>query len=124
MLIYVAHPFRGDETENLANAILWIKWLIEHSEWAIESSWIVYCLAQESTPANHERQIKDGCDLLARCDAIVLCGGELSDGMKIEMNLANRLGKRIVSLINLGRTPPTLPAEEARELLRKRLYDG
>lgn len=109
---YLAHPVsaptRDGIEENLANCRLWLRWLVEHTEWAVSCPWMPYVQTlDEST--HRDRGIADDLAMLERHDLIVLVGGRVSSGMAGE-----RAHAKIHGLVqcDLSRftTPPHAPS--------------
>ncbi len=116
---------------NLASARIWLRWLVEHTDWAISMPWMPYVeTLNDATSSHRHRGLRDDCLMAARCDAIILCGGRISSGMAMERDAVQKAGKAVVSLIDLGALPPgelelkerRLP--EAETLLRRRMRDA
>jgi hypothetical protein len=116
---------------NLTNARIWLRWLVEHTDWAISMPWMPYVeTLSDATSSHRHRGLRDDCLMAARCDAIILCGGRISSGMAMERDAVQKAGKAVVSLIDLGALPPgelelkerRLP--EAGTLLQRRLREA
>ena len=109
LVAYLSHPIgplgpfealveRGD---NLENAGRWLRFLIEHSRWAIMCPWLAYTTAIGSSLYG-PRALMDQLSLLERCDVLVQVGGWESPHMQIEGNQARRLGIPVINLTQFG----------------------
>jgi hypothetical protein len=116
---------------NLVSARIWLRWLVEHTDWAISMPWMPYVeTLNDATGSHRMRGLRDDCLMATRCDAIILCGGRISSGMAMERDAVQKAGKAVVSLIDLGTLPPgelelkerRLP--EAGTLLQRRLREA
>ena len=85
-VIYLAHPV-GARTEdgimaNLASARSWLRTLIAECPnvaWCV--SWLPYLDVLEDSGANRERGLRDDCEIVRRCDAVLMVGPAPSAGM-------------------------------------------
>lgn len=104
---YMAHPYGGDP-DNLIAAQQWLKWLIKvRPEFAWNVPWIPYCqVLDDENPADRQRGIRDDLEILSRCDAIVLVGGNITQGMAKEVEVAKTADLEIIDLTHLGKAPP------------------
>lgn len=102
-LIYVAHPFGGDP-RNLDRAKRWYTWLIrEFPRNAYVCQWVIDCeLLDDSDPAVLEPSLARQCEIVRRCDAILLVGGSIAPGMKQEA----RAAMAVLDLSMIGADPP------------------
>lgn len=102
-LIYVAHPFGGDRA-NLERARRWYLWLVrEFPRNAYECSWIVSGeLLDDDDPQVREDAIARACEIASRCDAVLLVGGHVANGMRREADA----GKAVLDLTAIGDEPP------------------
>lgn len=106
MLVYLAHPVGFDSEErkkNLKNACLWFKFFMNNTDWAFCVPWYIYVTNLDESWRT--RAMRDDLINLERCDAIVLTGGRLSDGMKKELGLAEICGQKVFDLISVGYSP-------------------
>src|SRR5574344_566773 len=76
--VYVASPFAGDIKSNIAHAIGYCR----------------YVIARDGQPIEREIGLMFGLALLELCDE-VWCFGVMSEGMKLEINVAKKMGKTI-----------------------------
>jgi len=108
-IAWVAHPVGPDgpaRVANLERAERWLRWLVQtHEGIAFSLPWMAYCrtLSEE----HRQRGMRDNLAGLARCDAIVLVGGTLSEGMRVELDCARARGLVAVDYLHLGPEPPT-----------------
>lgn len=107
-VVYLAHPVGAptvDEImDNLSRARRWLRALVDATDWSIVASWMPYVetLDEERYRA---RGLADDLACLERCDAIVLVGGRLSVGMKVELDHAIARGLLVVDLTPIGEEP-------------------
>ena len=117
-VIYMAHPLgAGDDRErNRASAASWMAWLVSNFGVAVIADWIVLSGQWPETAENRERGLAFDLALVERADAVWLVGGRVSPGMALEAARAVELGKPVVDLTPLGRTPPAtvLSVDEVR----------
>lgn len=109
-LAYVAHPVGADGPRRVANldrALRWVRWLvISHEAVAFIAPWHAYC--QVLTEKHRHRGMRDNFAVLARCDAIVLVGGQLSPGMADELGFMRERGRAVIDLLHMGAEPPVM----------------
>lgn len=103
---------------NLANTKAWFRWIHDAKpEWVLMVPWYVY--VQVFGDDDGPRRV-DGLRAMqqaaARCDGVLLTGGVVSEGMGLERDAAMRAGKAVVSLVDLGYTPPTAAELDRRDL--------
>lgn len=112
-LWYLAHPLSSPTAEgfdlNRGRAVQWGAWLAETFDVAIAADWIWLSLAWEETDENRARGLDIDKATIERCDAIVLCGGRLSNGMRVELEHAVQCGKKVIDLLAMGCVPPAKP---------------
>jgi len=110
-MAYVAHPVGPDgpaRVANLERVQRWLRWLIiSHEGVAFSIPWLPYCMVLDE--GQRRRGMRDNFAGLARCDSIVLCGGEMSPGMQAERDEALRLGLPVVDYLHYGLEPPVIP---------------
>lgn len=94
-VLYVAHPLGGSRGEdvqaNLASALRWLHWLrTNFRETVFIAPWIASVMAgaDDTDPSAHEHGLRDDCEIVRRCDGIVLVGGRVSAGMQREADCA------------------------------------
>lgn len=92
--IYVASKYAGDIETNVANAIRYCQYVINKNLMPIASHLIYPCMLNDNNPCEREKGLMFGLALLAICDE-VWCFGEISQGMKLEIKEAKRLGIRV-----------------------------
>lgn len=102
-LIYMAHPFGGDP-RNLGRAHLWYAWLLsEFPRNAYTANWIVEGeLLDDTEPVIRAAALLRACEIVRRCDALVLVGGRIMSGMKQEADVA----RAVIDLTPIGMLPP------------------
>lgn len=124
-VLYLAHPVSAPTADgiadNLARARRWLRWFVDHTDHAVCAPWFAYVLELDEAKYR-DRGLRDDLLMLDGCDAIVLVGGRLSDGMRLEMDHAHRRGLAVCSLITFGAEPPDAArTPEALRALREEL---
>ena len=108
--VYLAHPLAGDTAGNIARAKRWLRWCYRHHyDVAVLAPWILEVEVLEerdSDPVIREGALVRCEAVVALCDEIWLVGGAVSSGMRRELRMAVRAGKRVVDLRELGPEPP------------------
>ncbi len=119
VVYYIAHPLGTGETrkENLAKVKRWLAWLMKkYPDVAFCLPWTAMAEACGDTPEDHERGLRDDLEILERCDGLVLVGGHMSPGMRVEYwhfrevkgheVCADEWPHLIMNLLHLGSEPP------------------
>lgn len=101
-------------TFNINRALRWWRWLhlgIPDVVWAM--SWFVNVTANgEADPVLIERGLRDDCEVVRRCDALMACGQRVSSGMRREAEAAHHVGLELFQIVGINREPPShLPAQ-------------
>lgn len=93
-VLYLAHPY-GDREDNRKAALRWAIFLCDRG-YAVECSWIALVGGgmRKGTGIQVDRA------LVKRCDALVLLGTHISEGMKEEIEAAEEAGVPIIDCIN------------------------
>jgi len=119
-IVYMAHPLGGDVDSNCVRARAWLRWLMDHEpDTAFCVPWLPYvdvgrpdekigpgAIDPDSLPEYRARCLRDDITIAGVCDGIVLCGGRISPGMRMELNEVLRHGGFVADLTNLGVEPP------------------
>ena len=90
-MVYICSPLRGDIDENIKRATRYCEFaancgvipLAPHVAWN--------GIFNDTIPEKRELALKLGLELLHRCDEVWVMGGEISQGMRSEIEAANRL---------------------------------
>lgn len=96
-LVYISHPFTGNEVKNLQDARAMCSDLKEeHKEWSLINPLDNFMWTQ-NIKLSH-REILNMClEILKACDSIYLCHGwERSIGCREEKKLAEEMGMEIL----------------------------
>lgn len=108
-VVYLAHPVGAptvaEVMENLGSARRWLHALVDATDWSIVASWMPYVETFDED-SYRARGLADDLAVVERCDAIVLVGGRISQGMRIEHDHAAAHGLAVVNLVALGDMPP------------------
>ena len=111
-LVFMATPLDGDLAANLARAKRWLKALQDANPHVVMiAPWIGMIeaagLQNDDDPELRAIGLMRDCYVIGRCDAIVLVGGRISSGMKIELYHASKVGSLVMDLTHLGDEPPS-----------------
>ena len=95
-LVYISHPFTGNETENRQDAIALCSDLKEeHKDWCLINPLDNFYFTQ-MVKITYEEIMAMCMEILQACDAIYLClGWEKSRGCCAEKKIAEELGMEI-----------------------------
>ena len=111
-VVYVAHPLnaptRAGIDANRAAASRWVAWAALNG-CATVADWIILSGHLPETPQNRALGLEIDCTLIERCDAVLLVGGRISEGMAIERAHAQISDVASVDLTELGAEPPQFP---------------
>ena len=111
VVAYLTHPLgpkdadQSGRANNVANAVAWVRWIIESTTWAINASWLTHVIAIDDE-IHRPRALVDQMAQLVRCDALILVGGWMSPHMRVEHQFAMKRRIPIVDLVSLGYSPP------------------
>jgi hypothetical protein len=122
-LIYLAHPLSGREKVNRAKAKLWLKHITESRDEpaAVIAPWITESeIWDDSIQAERVQGLERCAAVIERCDELWMCGGRISEGMRFELDVAQKAGLTTVDLTELGEYPPGTP-EEIERVIRDSL---
>lgn len=111
-VLYMAHPIRGDVTDNIARALRWLKFLrLRYPAVTFVAPYIATLLSgqDDADPVQRQAGLQDAHALIMRLDGVVLVGGRLTEGMDFEARAclcARDLRAAIYDMIDLGPEPP------------------
>lgn len=129
-LVYMTHPVapynlytldypQVKEThttlQNLASAKRWLRALQDaNPNVVVIAPWVTACeIYDDANPEERAEGLLRACYVVGRCDAIVLVGGRLGNGMMVERDHAIVSGVSVYDLTHMGADPPN-----ARALLK------
>lgn len=100
-LVYVCSPLSASTArgirENMYKAMQYMKMVsCKYNCRAIAPHAILPAILDDQIPAERELGLKIGLDLLKICKKMVVCGTVISNGMKQEIELAEKLGIEII----------------------------
>ncbi len=101
-IIYLAHPVSGDPVGNAHKAIGWLRFLVLADPDRIYiAPWIAEVLAFQDDIVDtdqlfYDRVLSDDCEIVRRCDGILLVGGMISRGMALEAEAAMSSDRRVI----------------------------
>ena len=99
--VYVASPFAGDIKSNIAHAIGYCRYVIARNGQPIAGHLLYPQILDDSNPIEREIGLMFGLALLEICDE-VWCFGVMSEGMKLEISVAKKMGKTIRYIKEVG----------------------
>lgn len=87
-VVYLAHPLsaptRAGIEANRASAAKWAAWVANTFRVAVVADWIWMTGELEETPENRAFGLACDRELVRRCDAMVMVGPRVSEGMRLE----------------------------------------
>ncbi|MDQ3276637.1 MAG: hypothetical protein M3Q39_16805 [Actinomycetota bacterium] len=106
-VVYLAHPLGGDVEGNAARARRWLRWLMDSEpSVAFCCPWLPFVdVGDDDSPPARARGLRDDVAIAARCDGIVLCGGDVTPGMQLELDAVVAAGGWVADLTFLGAEP-------------------
>jgi hypothetical protein len=117
---YICHPVAGDTEANIDNALGWLKWLVQHTTWAVGMPWAPYVLALKDEDASHRaRGLEDACCFVDGHDFLVLVGGRVSEGMAVEKSRAEARGMLVIDLTEFGFNSPEKGSQVESQVIGK-----
>lgn len=91
-LVYIASPYAGDVDNNAEMAKKYCRYAMERGYVPIAPHLLCPAFLDDSNPAERTAGIQMGLRILAACEEIWICGNRISEGMKMEITEAERLG--------------------------------
>ena len=92
--IYVVSKYAGDVATNKENAVRFCRYVIDRGNMPVASHLLYPQILNDSSPHEREMGLMFGLALLALCDEVWIFteNGEISSGMKREIEEATQLG--------------------------------
>ncbi len=122
---YVAHQLSAETPELMAanreNAARWCVWLCRHFGLATIADWIVMSSVLEETEENRAMGLDCDLALIERAGLLILVGGRISSGMKLERDHARMVGIPTLDLTWIGFACPSDDNVELIALVRNML---
>ncbi len=94
--IYVCSPYSGDTDLNIKNAIEYTRVVIDSGNAPIAPHLYITRVLDDAIPRDRESGTKIGIELLLVCDEIWVFGENISQGMRREIEVAEKEGIKIV----------------------------
>ena len=94
--VYICSPLRGDYDANIAAARTYCREAVEAGHLPVAPHIYLTQFLDDNKPEEHSLGLALGRQLLEDCDELWVYG-EPSEGMKAEIELAKKLGIKIVS---------------------------
>jgi hypothetical protein len=109
-VLYVCHPLSAPTRKgidaNRYNAQLWAVWIERTFGVAVSADWIWCTEILAETPENRAHGLQRDCARIERCDGVLLVGGRVSQGMRMESEHASWNAKPVLDLTGCGYEPP------------------
>jgi len=91
--VFICSPLRGDIQGNIEKANEYCRWaMTEHGALPIAPHVYFTQFLDELNPAERERGISAGIELLRDCDELWYFGDRVTEGMAREIGMARRIG--------------------------------
>lgn len=91
-LVYIASPYAGEIERNIEAAKSYCRFALREGCDFIAPHLLYPQILNDADPAERQAGIRIGLRLLAFADELWVCGHRISEGMKIEIEEAKRLG--------------------------------
>jgi hypothetical protein len=106
LVVYLCHPLGNgeDREQNRHNASAWVAWAALHHHVSPVADWII--LSGRLDESHRELGLECDVALVKLCNAVWLCGGRVSPGMRIEATAAFEEGIPVWDLSEMGFKPP------------------
>lgn len=89
--IFVCSPLRGDYEANIKKAQEYCKFIIKEFHFAPFAPHALYtAFLDDSIPEERELGLNAGIAFLLSCDEVWVFGDTITEGMKLEINIADR----------------------------------
>ena len=92
-LIFISSPYRGKVQENVALAKDLCRYVMGEGHIPVAPHLFFPQFLDDSKDDERDAGMDGSLELLARCDELWLFGGKITDGMRLEMEEAIKLGK-------------------------------
>jgi hypothetical protein len=89
---YICSPFKGDTTRNTANAARYCRFALDQERMPIAPHLLFPQFMEDDDPAERELGMSFGLRLLAGCAEVWVFGGNISRGMRREIDKARHKG--------------------------------
>jgi len=131
-LVYLSHPIAADHgIHTVREHVVMARGFLGCLEaelarrrlpWAPIAPYVglLAALDYRETPGGRDRGIAADRVIVGRCDALVLCGWQITEGMRAEMDAAAAAEVRIITMIGY---PPLVAAERIADVLEGRRRD-
>lgn len=93
MMVYICSPYAGDIKKNTENAKRYCRWATDRGCIAIAPH--LYFPQFMSEDTEREEALHSGIVLLGKCDEVWVFGDRISEGMRAEIEKAEKFRKRI-----------------------------
>ena len=108
---YVCSPFRGDVEKNTAQAKVYCRQVYEAGYIPLAPHLYFTQFLDDNYPKERVAGMEMGVALLPLCRVLLVCGNNITEGMKTEIQHAERLGIEVSSLENI----PVIPLFPCKE---------
>jgi hypothetical protein len=90
--VYLAWPFKGDTARNTANVIRYCRFAVEQGFFPIAPHAYLPLFMDDDNPVERELALSFGLRLLGGCKQLWVFGTKITEGMRREINAANKQG--------------------------------
>jgi len=102
---YVCSPFRGDVEKNTARAREYCRQVYEAGYTPLAPHLYFTQFLNDDYPKERVAGMEMGVALLPMCRVLLVCGNDITEGMKAEIQHANRIGVEVCNLENIPPIP-------------------
>jgi hypothetical protein len=107
---YLAHPVSDDPEGNVKNTLAWLAWLEEYVPSKIFiAPWVGLVMTyfgRDVSQEVYDRALADDCEVVRRCDGVLMVGGRVSKGMALEAAAAQERDLRVICMATHREPPP------------------
>lgn len=125
---YVCSPYRGDIEANTERARDYCRQVYEAGYIPLAPHLLFPQFLREHIPKEREAGLEMGAALLSQCRVLIICGGDITEGMSREIKLAQELGIKSCALENIEAAASIeqliAPGIKSDEMLGRFLYDN
>ncbi len=102
-LVYICSPLRGNIKENIKKATVYCAYAAQQGVIPLAPHTIFTQYLDDTIPAQREKGIAMGMELLKRCDELWVCGDTISQGMQkeIDFSIVNNICIKYMSNIDI-----------------------
>ncbi|TQI68566.1 DUF4406 domain-containing protein [Clostridium sp. KNHs216] len=95
-MVYICSPLRGDIQENIKKAVSYCSYAAEQGVIPLAPHTIFTQYLDDTNPQQRQKGLQMGLELLKRCDELWVCGDVISEGMRQEIEYAEKHNMNIL----------------------------